>query len=412
MSAAHTPYPASWDGAQRQRFAPLSKLLGVDGLFDAFSMVHVSGTNGKGSICAYLAQICRTAGLKTGLFISPHLYHETERVQVNGQAIPPEVFQHYMDQAYAASSGVKLFEAYLYIALRYFAQEGVDIAVIETGIGGSMDASSVIAPVLCVTGTIGYDHESVLGHEIQRIAAQKAGINKPGVPAVLYPTAHEEARQAYRAACARIGAPLTDLHGLRLVPLHSDLHGQTFDFAWQGGEMRRVQIAMLGAHQMQNAATAAVAAYKLAEAGFPIREADIRTGLRDTRWPGRMEVRPGDVTLLIDGAHNKEGAQALARACAQLIAGRPAVLLTAVMGDKDVLDVVQALAPIAQKVVCTCADPRRGLGAKDLAALYGANAVAEDDPGAALARAQALCPKGGVIVIAGSLYLPGALGLG
>lgn len=412
MSAAGTPYPAGWRLAQRERFAPLSRLLGVDGLFDAYPMVHVSGTNGKGSICAYLAQICRAAGLKTGLFISPHLYHETERVQVDGVPIPPQAFQRYMDEAYERNPHVKLFEAYLYIALRYFERQRVDIAIVETGIGGSMDASNVIRPVLCVTGTIGRDHEDVLGSELSQIARQKAGINKPGVPAVLYPVQEDAARRAYRAVCAEIGAPLYDLENLRIRPLHRDLHGQAFDFACEAYALQGVAIGMLGAYQMQNAATAAVAAHVLARTGVPICEADIRAGLRDTRWPGRMEVRAGDPALLIDGAHNVQGAQALASACAQLLHGRPAVLLTAMMRDKDVVHVARALFGIAPQVVCTCADAKRGLPASDLAALYGANAVAEDDPHAALARARALCPKGGVIVVAGSLYLPGALGLG
>ncbi|MBQ9989054.1 MAG: hypothetical protein IJP30_04885 [Clostridia bacterium] len=404
------PLPQTWTSAQRARFAPLMALMDTDGLINAFPVVHVSGTNGKGSLCAAISQICREANLKTGLFISPHLYVETERICVNGEQIDQLSMNRLMDEAFAKAPEAKLFENYFYAAVRWFEEQQVDIAVMETGIGGTMDATNLLQSVLTVTGTIGLDHQDTLGHTIGQIAAQKAGIAKPGVPAVLSPCADEVARQTYLDTCRALGAQVHDLSAAKIECVSQGLT-QCLSGEMDGFTLPPTQIALLGDFQGNNLFTAAYVAHLLAEQGFPVTPEAICRGLENTRWPGRLEWRAGTPPLLIDGAHNREGAQALVRAVNSLAPGRPIVLVTAMLGDKNIEDVAAELRPMAEQIVTTQVDSFRALEAQALADIYGEKALACADPVQALALARRLCPENGLIVAAGSLYLPAALEL-
>ncbi len=403
-------YPDHWTFEQRKRFTPLSELLGVDGLYDALPFVHVSGTNGKGSICAYMQSILRAAGYRVGLFTSPHLYRETDRIRIDDQEIPQEQLNELIKQAYAKNPNIKLFEAYLYAGLLYFTRQNVDIAVMETGIGGTLDATNILWPSLCITGTIGLDHCKILGDTLPEIARQKAGIAKQGVPFVLSPGVDSDARSAFRKMCEEAGAALYDLSGSTLVRYKED-GIQRFDADGPGLSLKDVRIRMLGSYQVQNAWTAAYAAFKLSGAEFKINENVIRQGLWNTLWAGRLQWMDGSPPILVDGAHNPEGAISLKEAVKELKGNRRVVLLIGMMEDKDTQAVAQCLGGAFDAVVATQIDYYRAIPADRLARLFD-NAISVTPPETALMEAKRLAGPDGLVVIAGSLYLPSALHLG
>ncbi len=398
-------YPAHWTREQTVRFLPLSALLGIDGLCDAMPFVHVSGTNGKGSICAYMQYILAAAGYRTGWFTSPHLYRETDRIRIGGEEIPKDLLDQWVKEAYEKWPTCKLFEAYFYAALRHFEREKVDVAVLETGIGGSMDATNIVWPALCVTGTIGLDHCALLGDTLPGIARQKAGIAKEGVPFVLSPGVDQSAREAFADVCKQAGAPLYDLSGSTVIRRGGGHVAQCFDAECGDYRLIDARIRMLGSYQVQNAWTAAYAAHRLNDVGFAIDEKAIRHGLLHTRWPGRLEWVEGNPPLLIDGAHNPDGAKALREAVTELRGQRRVVLLIAMMADKDTVAVADCFCGMADDVVATQVDYHRAMAAHRLAALYD-GAVAISPPQEALREAKRLAGPDGLVVVAGSLYLP------
>jgi dihydrofolate synthase/folylpolyglutamate synthase len=334
----------------------------------------------------------RAAGLRTGLHTSPHLARFTERIRVGGAEVDGDRLAEL--DARIAATGVPLtyFELATVLAFLAFAEEGVEAAVLETGLGGRLDAVTACEPVGTAVTSIGLDHMDYLGPTLRDISREKAGIIKPGVPhllGVLPPEADEEQE---RAAVA-VGAPL-----LRL--------GR--DFAAPA-----VDLPLPGAHQEANAAIAA----GLARTVFQARGVQPTTwrsatlqGLAEVRWPGRLERVTSDV--LLDCAHNVEGARALAAALPELAEGRPVALLTSIVRDKDADGILAALAPAVSAIIATQSSNPRSLPAADLkaiAARHCARTQTAPDPVVALNLARRLVGHGGLIVVAGSIFLVGEL---
>lgn len=404
------PFPSTWNAAQRQRFAAMEAFFGIEGLYDRLECVHVTGTNGKGSVCAYVASMLEQAGYTTGLFISPHLYEENERIQINGQCIPMDLLRQWMEQAYARLPKARVFEAYFYAALRWFAQENVDIAVIEAGIGGAMDCTTILSPRVTVCTKIGVDHAELLGRDIADIARQKAGVAKPGVPMVLYPVQDEQARLAFWQESDRRGALAVDLTKAYAQAKDTPL-GPRWRLHVPQLTLEDVRLPLLGGYQAQNALTALAVMQTLKERdGYFMTNRALKDGLEQTRWPGRLERLPLEPPVLLDGAHNPQAARALVQSVKTLYPDTPLVLLTAVMADKDVQGIAEELATLSDTVVCTQVESERALSACDYAAYYPL-AQAEPDAKQAYAKACSLCPPQGMVVLAGSLYLPSAAGL-
>jgi dihydrofolate synthase/folylpolyglutamate synthase len=357
-----------------------------------------------------MQSILTACGYKTGWFTSPHLYRETDRIRIGSEEIDAALLTGLVKEAYAKWPKIKLFEAYFYAALRHFEQQRVDVAVLETGIGGTFDATNIVWPSLCMTGTIGFDHTALLGNTLPLIAAQKAGIAKAGVPFVLSPGAEASAREAFSRICREAGAPLCDLDDSVLIRRTGEGF-QCFDAIRSDFELKDVRIRMRGAYQVQNAWTAAYAAHKLNEEGFAVRETAIRQGLFDAVWPGRLEWFEGKPPLLVDGAHNSEGARFLVEAVNEMRGQRRTVLLIGMMEDKDTSAVARELDGCFDAVVATAIDYHRAMPAEKLAILYK-GAIAVTPPEAALDEAKRLAGEDGLVVVAGSLYLPSALKLG
>jgi dihydrofolate synthase/folylpolyglutamate synthase len=353
--------------------------------------VHIAGTNGKGSVAAMVDSILRRAGVRTGLFTSPHLVRFTERIRIDGAELDGDHLAM-LDQAVAATRvPLTYFEVATVLAFLAFAEAGVEVAVLETGLGGRLDATNACVPVACAITSIAFDHEAVLGNTLAQIAGEKAGIAKPGIPLFLGPLSPEADRRVVELAAA-VGAPVRRA-GRDYAP-------------------SPVAPALPGAHQLANAALAvALARTAVAELGRPLADAQVRSGLVAVCWPGRLERIAPDV--LLDCAHNVEGARALVAA---LPAASCRVLVTSIVRDKDAAAMLAVLAPCFDHVVVTRSRSERAAEPAALAALISGTRAGDrqvdclEDPAAALAEARRhAASAGGLVVVAGSIFLVGEL---
>lgn len=361
----------------------------------AYPVIHVAGTNGKGSTSAMIAAILAGCGLRVGLYTSPHLVHYGERIVVDGRPITDEEMASVaaeVELAVEADPGLTEFEIGTALAFCHFRRCGVDAAVVEVGLGGRWDATNVVAPALTVITPVGMDHTSILGDTLAGIAGEKAGIIKEGVPLVLAPQA-PEAEGVIVVQARAVGAPVV----------------------WAEAAPESVALSLAGRHQRVNAGVAMAAAETLRAMGWPVTEEAIAYGLAHVHWPGRIETVQRDPLVILDGAHNVMGVDALAEALPSLgIGPRSAVLVFGVQTGKPSAAMVRRLQPFCRDVVFTRADGR--LPGEDperiRAAVEGewTGAVAvERDPHRAFAWAEERAGRDGVIIVSGSLYLVGAL---
>ena len=381
---------------------------------DKLRSIHVAGTNGKGSTCALMERMLRECGLKTGLYTSPYLMRYNERMRVNGEPIGDDAFtklaQRVREKAEAlAETGVRptWFELGTAMAFLWFAEEGVDAAVIEVGLGGRLDATNVIGPEICLLGPIGLEHTKQLGDTLEQIAFEKAGIIKPGVPAAVQRQQTESVRQVFHRVAAEKSAPLTDLSIMPIENLRCHARGAEFDFA---GHHARIGLA--GRHQVDNACLALAGLDLLRQKGWALEEAKAMEGLARAVWPARLEWI--DEHTLIDGAHNAHGARALAEYVREFLPDRRLVCLVGMMKDKDTDQCAAVFASIAEAAVATQIDYQRAMPCEELAArlnAHGLTTEAIQDEGQAMARARALAGEDGVVLICGSLYLAGDMRL-
>jgi dihydrofolate synthase/folylpolyglutamate synthase len=358
-----------------------------------FAAVQIAGTNGKGSTAAMTEAILRAAGVRTGLYTSPHLSRFTERIHVAGVEADGDRLASLDVRVAATGVPLTYFEIATALAFLTFAEEGVELAVLETGLGGRLDAVTTCEPVATAVTSIDMDHADWLGGTLREIAREKAGIIKPGVPHLLGALPAEADDEMARAADAA-GAPLLRVGRELALP--------------------DVPVALAGAHQTRNAALAvglAARAWLHLRGPAELPPEAVSAGLASVRWPGRLERVTSDV--LLDCAHNVEGARALAAALVGAGAsGRPVVLVTSIVRDKDAAGILAALAPAVSVVVPTESSNPRALPSADLAALaraLGLETEVSPDPRAALELARRRVGQGGLVVVAGSIFLVGQL---
>ena len=371
----------------------------------AFRIVQVGGTNGKGSVSAMLAAILHAAGRRVGLYTSPHLTDFSERIRVDGRAIPEA---DVVDGIEAIGTLVTrldatMFEATTALGLDHFAREGVEIAVLEVGLGGRLDATTVGRPVLEVLSRIDYDHQASLGHTLTEIAGEKAAIIRSGVAVAARQEPEAEEVLVRRAAAARVPLELAgrDLH---VVARTFALDGQRLDLRGPGWRLDDVLCRLLGVFQPDNALLAAAAAQHLGA-----DEAAIRRGLATVQWPGRFQIIGREPIVILDGAHNPGGARALAASLAAYFPGQALTLVLGIAADKDVGGILGALAPLASRLILTTyASPRAASPATLRASLPPC--TAEVRTAGSLREALSLAattPRPPIICVAGSLYLIG-----
>ncbi len=394
---------------------------------EQLAFIHVAGTNGKGSTSAMLESVLRAAGYRTGLYTSPHLQRFTERVQVDGREIAQADVTRHLDAIRPVIDGMLAaglespteFEVITALALRHFLAVGVDAVVLEVGLGGRYDATNVISrPLLTVITHIHFDHTDRLGHTLEAIAGEKAGIIKAGRP-VITSAGEPEAVAVIERVAAEHGAPLQVVgRDIRWHEVSCGQDGQVLDMTGPGWRYESLRLPLVGRHQQANAATAVAALTALAAEGLPVPEAALRQGLAAVRWPGRLEVVRRSPLVVLDGAHNPDGARAAAAAVRDVLPHRRVVLLLGMLFDKPMDQVLGQLLPIANQVIVT--EPVLGANqrhaavrsAVELAARIsrqGMPAVAEPDPVRALDMALGQTGPEDLLLLTGSLYLVGAL---
>jgi dihydrofolate synthase/folylpolyglutamate synthase len=359
----------------------------------AFPLLHVGGTNGKGSACAMAAAALRAAGHRVGLYTSPHLVRFNERIQVDGAEIPDAALAAAIDEVRRAcpwhergseAERLTYFEFATLAGLLHFRRERVTAAVLEVGLGGRFDATNAVTPRVAAVARIGLDHTQLLGDTVEQIAFEKAGIFKPGVPAVVHAAQPPGALETLRAEALRKGAPF--------VVAAAD---------WPG------PIQLAGPHQRGNAAFAAAALSQLDARGVAVPAEAIARGIATARWPGRLEEISG---VLLDGAHNPDGAAALAAALRALHPGRPVELVFGVLSDKDHAGMLAALGGAVRRVHVVAPATPRARPAEEVRALARAGGLDADVHGSvrdALACARGRAGGGALVCVAGSLYLVG-----
>ena len=379
----------------------------------SFRVVHVGGTNGKGSVAAQLESVLLRAGLKTGLYTSPHLCTFRERIRIDGRAISEQAL---LDAAAVLwpmlhEEGASFFEATTAIAFVAFARANVAIAVVEVGLGGRLDATNVVQPDATVLTNVSMDHVQLLGPTVEDVAREKAGIIKPGVPLVTGES-RSNAGAIFAATAAAAAAPLHVMEADDVTNVRCSLDGTSFvarGTAW--GDVP-LTTPLLGAHQATNAALAVRALGVLPD---PVRPslAAVREGIARTRWPGRLQLEwLGGVPWLFDVAHNVAGVQALAAALRVLPVPRPLAVVVGVLGDKDWRNMMSPLHELGGLVLLTtpptAPQDRRWNPAEVLTAVPARHAHVETDFTAALERAHAYAaPAGGSVVVTGSFHTVG-----
>jgi dihydrofolate synthase/folylpolyglutamate synthase len=394
----------------------------------AFESVHVAGTNGKGSTSAMIESILRAAGLRTGLYTSPHLERINERIRVNGEEISDTDFAATFTRLHTAieellaagrlAAHPTFFECMTAAAFLFFAQAGVEFAVIEVGLGGRLDATNILVPEVAVITQIDFDHENYLGHSIEEIAGEKAGIIKPGAR-VVSAAEHLMARVVIQKRVARQGAFLVEIeNAFRIEDVTAN--GGRFSFtAILTGTGARIPVALPlpGRFQVRNALTAIAAAQMLAERGAPIDNEAISRGIAATSWPGRLERIAGVQgelrEIYVDGTHNPAGAREIAVFWEQQLPGRKIFLIYGAMRDKAVDEIAGLLFPRAETVIFTAPQGQpRAISAgvlADMTSHHARSAEVIPDPAQALERALELASPEDVIFITGSLFLVGDL---
>ena len=379
---------------------------------DALKYVHIAGTNGKGSTAAMTASILQKAGYRTGLYTSPYIYRFNERMQINGEQISDEdvvaITEYVKPLADSMEESPTEFELVCCIAFEYFKRKQCDIVVLEVGLGGEFDATNVIhTPEVAVITNIGLDHTDVLGTTIEQIAQAKAGIFKEGGNAVIY-RGLPSVEAVFESVCAEKNICLkkADFASLKLNSL--DLFGQNFDC----GNRKKIQLPLLGDHQLHNASVVLSVADTLIEKGWKISEENIYEGIRDVSWPGRFDIVCRDPLFIIDGGHNPQCIEALMKNIEDYLAGRKVIALTGVLADKDYGDMYKPVMPLIHEFVCITPDNPRKMEAEDLAKYLqaaGANATPCATTQEGVCKAIELAGKDGAILCFGSLYSIGAI---
>ncbi|MGA3189814.1 MAG: folylpolyglutamate synthase/dihydrofolate synthase family protein [Bryobacteraceae bacterium] len=356
---------------------------------NAFRSIHVAGTNGKGSTCAMIDAGLRSAGIRTGLFTSPHLIEPTERIVVDGMPVSPRQFERAFNVVHesAGEPHPTYFETVTAMGFWLFREMGVEIAVVETGLGGRLDATNILNPVLTVITPIDFDHESYLGGTIEAIAAEKAGILKQGVPAI-FAAQRPEAQAVLDRRAAELGVPVKRTSEFEVRDLHVTARGSEFS---------GIKCPLAGEHQVQNAIAAAMALESLGVSP---------KGIEHAIWPGRLERISPNPDIILDGAHNPAGARALAHYLERFYKSRKIWMIYGAMRDKAVDEIAGILFPHASELVLTAPDNPRALRPEALRELAGRGHIAANIS-AAIELVRAKISEDDMIIITGSLFLVG-----
>jgi dihydrofolate synthase/folylpolyglutamate synthase len=409
-------------------------LAGLDNPERRFPAVLIAGTNGKGSTAATLASILQASGLQTGLYTSPHLLRINERIRINGVDIPDDDFALIHDVVDRTAERLvsegelpwhpSFFEMVTAIAFEYFAKRRVDIAVLEVGMGGRLDATNVVEPRVSVITDISLDHQQFLGNTVTEIAREKAGIIRAGGVVVTLPQ-QPQANDVIGNTIMDLGA--RGISAVPYVPPVSPLSEPWLTLADGGnskkfvsryalqvmGEQITVETPLIGRHQLRNLALAIATAEEISTQGFPVTPKDIERGIRETNWPGRFQIIPAvesSPEYVLDVAHNPDGAWALRSTLSAVYPDRPFILVFGAMQDKAVREIAEILFPLAEHIITTRADHPRAATpeqVREAASRISTDVEGAADVASAIERATAFAGSKGLVVITGSIYVVG-----
>jgi len=377
---------------------------------ERLKVIHVAGTNGKGSVCAFLTSVLKEAGYKVGTYTSPHLREFGERICING-------FPMTKDEVVRSTSIIKpvverlakddvkctFFETATAMALHHFAKRKVDFAVVEVGMGGRLDSTNVVKPLVSVITNIGLEHTQHLCDSISKIASEKAGIIKNGRP-VICGVKKTEALRIIEGQCKRMSAPLTITQDV-VEPeiISADLYGSTVSFKIGKQCLEECRINLAGSHQIENAATAVAVVEVLKDQGFAIENDILKSGLEKTHWGGRLQVVGTSPLVIVDTSHNKFGAETLAAFVNEQLKGKRVIAVVGMLEDKDHTGFMKAMKPVFDELILTEPGYHRKMEAEQLAKIAGNGAVVKG-VGKAVSRALELAKEDGVILITGSIF--------
>ncbi len=398
-----------------QKFGIKFGLSKTENLLEAFgnphsgqNYIHIAGTNGKGSVATFMGSILEQAGYRVGMYVSPHLVRFTERFRINGEEISREKTTELLNElrgAFNPDEPPTFFEAVTAMAILHFAREKTDIAIMEVGMGGRLDATNVITPLVTGITNITMEHQEYLGNRLSHIAREKAGVIKTGVDVVTAVTQAKVIEQ-FKAIAKQRGAPLWRVG--KDIKYRSTSSG--FHFFGQTRNMKSLELGLRGIHQARNAALALGMMERLETKGFPHTTGQIREGLKKADWPGRMQVIRKNPTILLDGAHNAAAVRALARTVQSDFSYHKMILVMGVMADKDIAALLRAIVPISDQVFYTrpvysrAADPRVLM---ERARPLNTPGEAILSLGDAIEKAERMASSKDLIVICGSLFTVG-----
>ncbi|WP_372846136.1 folylpolyglutamate synthase/dihydrofolate synthase family protein [Pontiella sp.] len=372
------------------------------------AVIHVAGTNGKGSVCAMLESVLRASGFKTGLYTSPHLVDFSERFRINGERIPEQTLNGYIelmerkaDETEQATGlrAATFFEISTAIAFQYFADEGVEVAIIETGMGGRWDATNVVIPLLSVITPIDIDHTNFLGNTIEAIAAEKAGIIKPGRPVVSAPQC-----EAAMAQLQKAGEPV--IRSSEAVSVAKVGEPQKLKIETHSRNLPPINLPLLGECQRQNCAVAVAALEVLAD--MLDAELAFKKGLEAVEWAARFQTWSADPLVILDGAHNPSASRALVKTLKELYPHKQIGFILGFLGDKDAVEFLRELKPLVSRAWTIPIDAPRGTTAEQAAAQCRVAGIDAEPSTVAEAWAAATKWASGpdrLVVVTGSLYM-------
>jgi dihydrofolate synthase/folylpolyglutamate synthase len=387
----------------------------------SFRIVHVGGTNGKGSTACLVASILTEHGLRTGLYMSPHVTSFVERMSIDGRAVTPDRILEIVERLKPAADEIEatFFEITTAVAAVYFAEEGVDIVVAEVGLGGRLDATNALDSVLSVITRVAIDHADILGSDVAAIAAEKAGIIREG--GVVVCGAEGDALDVVRGVAAARKARFVDVRDASsLTGIRVSTNGSTFTFTYGDRSYEDLAISMLGGFQLENARVALAAVHELERLdALKLSEASLRRGLLEASCLGRMQIIDRRPTIVADVAHNPDGAHALMVSVGEVFTYERMIVVLGIMGDKDIAGFVAALADYADLVIATSPTTERAADASELARMareQGLDARAVPSAGAAIEQAISEAREGDLVLVTGSHYTVGdvmtSLGVG
>ena len=381
-------------------------------------VIHVAGTNGKGSVCAMLNSVLTEAGYKTGMYTSPFLQKYNERIRLRGIPVADDLLIRYGNETLDAAEKLKReksyhatpFELGTALAFLTFRGEQCDLIISETGMGGRLDPTNAIPnPAVCAITAIGMDHMQYLGNTLAEIAGEKAGIIKPGVPVICYPPEEKAVRDVLAERAEQEKAPLTIPGNEQIIILEATARYTIADFRTGKRTWKKLKIALPGKHQVSNALVVLYILEELEKQGIHIPEQAVKKGLSQTFWPGRLEWYGN---ILMDGAHNSQGICAFRRYADEQLAGKRKILLTGVLKEKLTDEMLAGLAEIADEAVTVTPDSPRAMKAEELSILLaqkGLKTRTTNSLKEGLNAATELAGEEGLVLATGSLYFIGAL---